>query len=103
MPNTRDVFHVRRVVDLINTAKVNAYSMYIFGKIELLAIHATEKYFKMHNFNDFQEAKTYPYIGHWKYVREVTFMDLVSERTLVNKMHENRYIAVHSFQKFGCR
>ena len=27
------------VVDLIKTAKVNAYNMYIFGKIELLSIH----------------------------------------------------------------
>ena len=39
--NTRDVFYVRREVDLIKTAKVNAYIMHIFGKIELLSIHAT--------------------------------------------------------------
>ena len=38
---TRDVFYVRRVVDLMKLAKVNAYIMYIFGKIELLSIHAT--------------------------------------------------------------
>ena len=38
---TRDVFYVRREVDLMKTAKVNAYIMYIFGKIELLSIHAT--------------------------------------------------------------
>ena len=38
---TRDVFYVRRKVDLIKTAKVNAYIMHIFGKIELLSIHAT--------------------------------------------------------------
>ena len=38
--NTRDVFYVRREVDLMKTAKVNAYIMHIFGKIELLSIHA---------------------------------------------------------------
>ena len=38
---TRDVFYVRRKVDLIKTAKVNVYIMHIFGKIELLSIHAT--------------------------------------------------------------
>ena len=39
--STRDVFYVRREVDLMKTAEVNAYIMYIFGKIELLSIHAT--------------------------------------------------------------
>ena len=39
--STRGVFYVRRKVDLMNTAKVNAYIMHIFGKIELLSIHAT--------------------------------------------------------------
>ena len=39
--DTRDVFYVRRKVDLMKTAKVNAYIMHIFGKIELLSIHAT--------------------------------------------------------------
>ena len=34
-------FYVRRVIDLMKTSKVNAYIMYIFGKIELLSIHAT--------------------------------------------------------------
>ena len=34
-------FYVRRVVDLMKTAKVNAYIMYIFGKNELLSIHVT--------------------------------------------------------------
>ena len=38
---TRDVFYVRRKVDLMKTAKVNAYIMHIFGKIELLSIYAT--------------------------------------------------------------
>ena len=40
--STRDVFYVRRKVDLMKTAKVNAYIMRIilFGKIELLSIHA---------------------------------------------------------------
>ena len=38
---TRDVFYVRREVDLMKTAKVNAFIMHIFGKIELLSIHAT--------------------------------------------------------------
>ena len=32
---TRDVFYVRREVDLLKTAKVNAYIMHIFGKLEL--------------------------------------------------------------------
>ena len=32
--------YVRRVVDLMQIAIVNAYIMYIFGKIELLSIHA---------------------------------------------------------------
>ena len=35
------IFYVRREVDLKKTAKVNAYIMHIFGKIELLSIHAT--------------------------------------------------------------
>ena len=35
MESTRDVFYVRREVDLMKTAKVNAYIMHIFGKIEL--------------------------------------------------------------------
>ena len=39
--STRGVFYVRREVDLMKTAKVNAYIMHIFGKIELLSIHAT--------------------------------------------------------------
>ena len=34
-------FYVRREVYLTKTAKVNAYIMHIFGKIELLSIHAT--------------------------------------------------------------
>ena len=39
---TRNVFfYVRRKVDLMKPAKVNAYIMHIFGKIELLCIHAT--------------------------------------------------------------
>ena len=37
---TRDVFYVRRKVDLMKTAKVNEYIMHIFGKIELLSILA---------------------------------------------------------------
>ena len=37
----RTFFYVRREVDLMKTAKVNAYIMHIFGKIELLSIHAT--------------------------------------------------------------
>ena len=50
---TRDVFYVRREVDLMKTAKVNAYIMHILGKIEILSIHATLNYFKIHNFNAF--------------------------------------------------
>ena len=34
-------FLCRREVDLMKTEKVNAYIMHIFGKIELLSIHAT--------------------------------------------------------------
>ena len=37
---TRVIFYVRREVDLMKTANVNAYIMHIFGKIELLSIHA---------------------------------------------------------------
>ena len=37
---TRDVFYVRREVDLMKTAKLNAYIMHIFGKIELLSLYA---------------------------------------------------------------
>ena len=40
MLSMRDVFYVRRVVDLMKTATINAFTMYIFGKIELLSIHA---------------------------------------------------------------
>ena len=44
--NTKDGFYegrfyVLRVVDLMKTAKVNAYIMFTFDKIELLSIHAT--------------------------------------------------------------
>ena len=39
--STRDVFYVRRKEDLIKTAKVNANIMHIFGKIDLLSLHAT--------------------------------------------------------------
>ena len=39
--STRDVFYVRREVDLMRTAKVNACITHIFGKNELLSIHAT--------------------------------------------------------------
>ena len=39
--DTRDVFYVRRVVDLMKTAIVNAYIMHLFGKTELSSIHAT--------------------------------------------------------------
>ena len=41
LPHTRDVFYVRREVDLMKIAKVNAYIMHIFGKIELLSLYAT--------------------------------------------------------------
>ena len=44
---------VRRKVDLMKMAKVNAYIMHIFGKIELLSIHATLKKIKMQYLNDF--------------------------------------------------
>ena len=38
---TRGVFYVRREIDLMKTAKVNAYIMHIFGQTELLSKHAT--------------------------------------------------------------
>ena len=60
---TRDVFYVRREVDLMKTAKVNAYIMHIFGKIELLSIHATLNYFKIHYFNANQRQR-HTYISH---------------------------------------
>ena len=47
------LFYVRRKVDLMKAAKVNAYIMHIFGKTEFLSIHATWNYFKMHYFNNF--------------------------------------------------
>ena len=47
------------VVDLMNTAKVNAYTMFIFGKTKLLSKHATLNHFKMHYLKDFQEANSY--------------------------------------------
>ena len=34
-------------------AKVNAHIMHIFEKIELLSIHVTLNYFKIHYFNAF--------------------------------------------------
>ena len=73
---TREAFYVRRVVYLMETTKVNAYIMYIFGKIELLFVNGTYNYFKMHYFNDFQEAKTNQYFRRLKYGRNMTFMDL---------------------------
>ena len=39
-PEYEGRFSVRRMVDLMKTAKVNAYIMHIFGKIELLSKHA---------------------------------------------------------------
>ena len=39
--NNVTVFYVRRVVDLMQTAKVNAFIMHTFGKIEHLSIHAS--------------------------------------------------------------
>ena len=41
LPIRETFFYVRREVDVMKTAKVNAYIMHIFGKIELLSIHAT--------------------------------------------------------------
>ena len=46
-------FYVRREVDLMETAKVNAYIMHIFGKMKLLSLHATLNYFKIHYLNAF--------------------------------------------------
>ena len=60
----------------MKTAKVNAYIMHIFGKIEHLSIHATLNYFKIHYFYVFLEPKTYLCIAHWKYGRYVTFYGL---------------------------
>ena len=52
-------FYVRREVDLMKTAKVNAYIMHIFGKIELLSIHATLNYSKMPS-----KSQRHTYISH---------------------------------------
>ena len=41
------------MVDLMKTAKVIAYILHIFGKIELLSIHATLNYFKIQYFKVF--------------------------------------------------
>ena len=38
---TRGIFFKFVELDLLKTAKVNTYIMYMFGKIELLSIHAT--------------------------------------------------------------
>ena len=43
---TRDVFYVRREVDLMKTAKVNAYIMHIFGKIEFFIYTCNLKLFQ---------------------------------------------------------
>ena len=86
MIHTRDVIYVRKVVNFNETSEskcIHIYILYIFGKIELSSIHATYNYLKMHYLNGFQEAKTYLYIGHWKYGRNMTFMDLVSDRTFI--------------------
>ena len=40
MLHTRDVFYVRREIDLMKRAKVYAYIMHIIGTIELLSIYA---------------------------------------------------------------
>ena len=37
----------------MTTEKVDEYIMHIFGKIELLSIHATLNYFKIHYLNTF--------------------------------------------------
>ena len=47
-PFTRVIFYVRRMVDLMKTAKVNAYIMHIFGKIEVFIYTCNLKYFTMH-------------------------------------------------------
>ena len=73
----------------MKTVKVNAYIMHVFGKIELLSIHAYYNYFKMHYFNVFLDAKTYLYIAHWKYSRNMTCMNLVSNNCM--KMDPWRY------------
>ena len=41
VPKYEGRFYVRREVDLMKTAKVNAYIMHVFRKIELLSVHAT--------------------------------------------------------------
>ena len=64
----------------MKAAKVNTYIMYAFGKIELLSIHATLNYFKMHYFNDFPDRQIHTYISD---TGNMAFMDLISGRTLV--------------------
>ena len=66
----------------LKTMKVNTYIKHIFGKVDLLPLHATLKLFQMYCFNGLQEAKTHLYTGHWKYSRNLTMLDFVSDRTL---------------------
>ena len=41
LPKYEGRLNVRREVDLMKTAKVNAYILHMFEKTELLSIHAT--------------------------------------------------------------
>ena len=41
--DTRVIFYVRRMVDLMKTAKENVYLMHIFGNIELLLAHLSQR------------------------------------------------------------
>ena len=79
---TRGVFYVRRVVDLMKTAKVNASCIYL-ERLSFYLYMQPKIISKYIYFNDFQEAKTNLYIAHWKDGRNMTFMDFVSDRTLV--------------------
>ena len=78
---TRDVFYVLRMVDLMKTAKINVYIMYIFE--DLAFIYTC-------NLKLFQNAlctrprgKDIPIYRTLEYGRNMTFKELVSDRTLV--------------------
>ena len=67
----------------MKTAKINAYTMYIFGKIELYLYLQPKIISKCITLMTYKRQRHTVYIAHWKYGRNMTFMDLVSDRTLV--------------------
>ena len=61
---TLDVFYVRRAVGLVKTASKSKCTHHVYiWKDKAFIYTCSLNYFKMHYFNDFQEAKTYLYCG----------------------------------------